>query len=54
MSATVRLTLEQVHALALQTLGYAEKDALTKVAKALETDPNAATDQLVKAVLRQG
>lgn len=39
---------------ALITLGYAEKDASTRVAKAIEADPDASTETLIRAVLRTG
>ena len=40
--------------LALQTLGYTEKDARTKVAKAIAEAPDAGTEALIKLVLRRG
>ncbi|MGA0869531.1 MAG: Holliday junction branch migration protein RuvA, partial [Planctomycetota bacterium] len=39
---------------ALVTLGYAEKDAAARVAKALEAAPDATTELLIRAVLRTG
>jgi Holliday junction DNA helicase RuvA len=37
---------------ALVTLGYVEKDATARVAKALAADPDASTEVLIRAVLR--
>jgi Holliday junction DNA helicase RuvA len=39
---------------ALMTLGYVEKDAAARVAKAIEADPGASTETLIRAVLRTG
>ncbi|MDA0375653.1 MAG: Holliday junction ATP-dependent DNA helicase RuvA [Planctomycetota bacterium] len=39
---------------ALVTLGYVEKDASARVAKALDADPDAGTEVLIRAVLRTG